>query len=245
MSRPSPSTVGSAMVWQPRARSAFSLATASSIRCVLVPVRRVVAADLLVEHEHVLVHQRGAQARRRRPGLGQSRPVPCQHRSVESVPTGRYACRTRGGRREQLEAADGFRIRRAHRGTPRPAAGVHRRAHLPGRDDLLEEQVAKPPREGRGWERPPVMDELKAKARAPRPVEPVPGSPPEGAGLTNLQYAPLAELSGTLVPGPRGPELRGPRHRQHGGAGRVRHASSSRTAGCGRCWTARSGRRSA
>jgi acyl-CoA dehydrogenase len=46
-----------------------------------------------------------------------------------------------------------------------------------------------------GWTRPPVIDELKAQARA-RGLWNLflPGE--HGAGLTNLQYAPLAELTG-------------------------------------------------
>jgi acyl-CoA dehydrogenase len=60
------------------------------------------------------------------------------------------------------------------------------------------------------WSTPPVIEELKAEARkrglwnlflARRPGEPPAGGPglPEeayGAGLTNLQYAPLAEITG-------------------------------------------------
>src|ERR1700722_13492107 len=58
MSRPSPITVGSAMVAQ-----RVELGHRVLGPLLLVPVLRVVAADLLVEHEHVLVHQRGAQIR--------------------------------------------------------------------------------------------------------------------------------------------------------------------------------------
>jgi acyl-CoA dehydrogenase len=63
-------------------------------------------------------------------------------------------------------------------------------------EKVFEEQAAELAEEGRPWERPPVMEELKAEARGrglwnlflPRRAE--------GAGLTNLQYAPLAELTG-------------------------------------------------
>jgi len=40
-----------------------------------------------------------------------------------------------------------------------------------------------------------VIDELKAQARS-QAVEPVLAHHPEGAGLSNLQYAPLAEITG-------------------------------------------------
>ena len=63
-------------------------------------------------------------------------------------------------------------------------------------------QVARAAAEGHGWERPPVMAELKAEARrrglwnlflAKTPhTEHLPGV----AGLTNQQYAPLAEITG-------------------------------------------------
>jgi acyl-CoA dehydrogenase len=63
-------------------------------------------------------------------------------------------------------------------------------------EPIFEEQAAKMASEGRGWERPPIMDELKAKARHRGLWNLFLAHHPEGAGLTNLQYAPLAELSG-------------------------------------------------
>ncbi len=63
-------------------------------------------------------------------------------------------------------------------------------------ETIFEEQAAKLASEGRGWERPPVMDELKAAARRQGLWNLFLAHHPEGAGLTNLQYAPLAELSG-------------------------------------------------
>ncbi len=73
------------------------------------------------------------------------------------------------------------------------------------------------------WRRPAVIDDLKAEARSRGLWNLFLAHHPEGAGLTNLQYAPLAEITGrspALAPG--GPELRRAGHRQHGGAGRVR-----------------------
>jgi acyl-CoA dehydrogenase len=69
-------------------------------------------------------------------------------------------------------------------------------AHIVPAEPVFEEQAAKLAGEGRGWERPPVMDELKAKARKRGLWNLFLAHHPEGAGLTNLQYAPLAELSG-------------------------------------------------
>jgi len=63
-------------------------------------------------------------------------------------------------------------------------------------EKIFEEQAAKLASEGRGWERPPLMDELKAKARHRGLWNLFLAHHPEGAGLTNLQYAPLAEMTG-------------------------------------------------
>src|SRR5579884_2655005 len=63
-------------------------------------------------------------------------------------------------------------------------------------------QVAQAAAAGRRWERPPVMEELKAEARR-RGLWNLflargdrAGHLPGTAGLTNLQYAPLAEITG-------------------------------------------------
>jgi len=63
-------------------------------------------------------------------------------------------------------------------------------------EPVFSEQAAKLASEGRGWERPPIMDDLKAKARKRGLWNLFLAHQPAGAGLTNLQYAPLAELSG-------------------------------------------------
>jgi acyl-CoA dehydrogenase len=68
--------------------------------------------------------------------------------------------------------------------------------HITPAEPIFEEQAAKLASEGRGWERPPVMDDLKAKAKSRGLWNLFLAHHPEGAGLTNLQYAPLAELSG-------------------------------------------------
>jgi len=63
-------------------------------------------------------------------------------------------------------------------------------------EHVFEEQAAKLASEGRGWERPPIMHDLKAKARRRGLWNLFLAGHPEGAGLSNLQYAPLAELTG-------------------------------------------------
>jgi acyl-CoA dehydrogenase len=57
-------------------------------------------------------------------------------------------------------------------------------------------QVAEMAAGGRTWERPPVIDELKAAARERGLWNLFLTNRAGGAGLTNLQYAPLAEITG-------------------------------------------------
>jgi acyl-CoA dehydrogenase len=68
--------------------------------------------------------------------------------------------------------------------------------HVRPAEPVFEEQFAAMEAEGRGWERPPVMDELKATARSLGLWNLFLANRSEGAGLTNLQYAPLAEITG-------------------------------------------------
>jgi acyl-CoA dehydrogenase len=63
-------------------------------------------------------------------------------------------------------------------------------------EPVFAEQVARAEAEGRIWVRPPVIDELKQQARARGLWNLFLTNRPEGAGLTNLQYAPLAEITG-------------------------------------------------
>jgi acyl-CoA dehydrogenase len=63
-------------------------------------------------------------------------------------------------------------------------------------EKVFAEQVAEAAAAGRIWERPPVIDELKAQARGQGLWNLFLANHPEGAGLTNLQYAPLAEITG-------------------------------------------------
>jgi acyl-CoA dehydrogenase len=63
-------------------------------------------------------------------------------------------------------------------------------------EKVFAEQVTELAEQGRIWERPPVMEELKAEAKARGLWNLFLAHHPEGAGLTNLQYAPLAEITG-------------------------------------------------
>src|SRR5260370_5990197 len=58
---------------------------------------------------------------------------------------------------------------------------------------VSERQLAEAPSR---WQIPPVMEELKAKARAARLWNLFLPESELGAGLTNLEYAPLSEIMG-------------------------------------------------
>ncbi len=76
-------------------------------------------------------------------------------------------------------------------------------AHVYPAERVFAEQVADAAAQGRIWERPPVIDELKKQARALGLWNLFLAHHSEGAGLTNLQYAPLAEITGhspTIAP---------------------------------------------
>jgi acyl-CoA dehydrogenase len=63
-------------------------------------------------------------------------------------------------------------------------------------EPVFSAQVAEAAAQGVIWQRPPVIEELKAQARARGLWNLFLTHRPEGAGLTNLQYAPLAEITG-------------------------------------------------
>ena len=71
-------------------------------------------------------------------------------------------------------------------------------------EKVFAEQVAEAAAAGQVWQRPAVIDELKAEARGrglwnlflTRRAGEAEDAPHLGAGLTNLQYAPLAEITG-------------------------------------------------
>ncbi|HUB40034.1 MAG TPA: acyl-CoA dehydrogenase family protein [Streptosporangiaceae bacterium] len=68
--------------------------------------------------------------------------------------------------------------------------------HIIPAEKVFEEQAAEMASQSRGWERPPVLEDIKAEARKQGLWNLFLAHHPQGAGLTNLQYAPLAEITG-------------------------------------------------
>ena len=68
--------------------------------------------------------------------------------------------------------------------------------HIFPAEPVFAEQAHAVARSGDPWRRPPVIEELKAEARRRGLWNLFLAGHPEGAGLTNLQYAPLAEITG-------------------------------------------------
>ena len=92
---------------------------------------------------------------------------------------------------------------------------------------------------------PPIIEELKDGGPLARAVEPLPSAPRVGPGSDERGVRAARRDHGPLAaPGAGGDELQRSRHREHGGADALRHRRSTRSAGCARCWTARSARRS-
>ena len=69
-------------------------------------------------------------------------------------------------------------------------------SHVYPAEKVFADQVAEAAAAGRIWQRPPVIDELKAEARSRGLWNLFLPRHPGGGGLTNLQYAPLAEITG-------------------------------------------------
>jgi len=69
-------------------------------------------------------------------------------------------------------------------------------SHVYPAEKVFTEQVAEAAAAGQPWERPAIIDELKVEARSRGLWNLFLAHHPEGAGLSNLQYAPLAEITG-------------------------------------------------
>jgi acyl-CoA dehydrogenase len=68
--------------------------------------------------------------------------------------------------------------------------------HVYPAEPVFGEQAEAAARSGDPWQRPPIIDELKVEARKQGLWNLFLPGHPDGAGLTNLQYAPLAEITG-------------------------------------------------
>jgi acyl-CoA dehydrogenase len=68
-------------------------------------------------------------------------------------------------------------------------------AYVYPNEATYHEQLARP---GKRWSLPPIMDELKARAKAEGLWTMFAADPSIGAGLSNVDYAPLAEIMGRV-----------------------------------------------
>ena len=126
-------------------------------------------------------------------------------------------------------------IRCGHAHGPRPLRARGRAARRPARLHGLARRIRRRPVYERQIEEggdphqlPPVVEELKAEARKRGLWNLFLPDERWGAGLTNLDYAHLAEITGRSPHiAPEAINCARARHRQHGGAGDVRHPGAA------------------
>ncbi len=94
--------------------------------------------------------------------------------------------------------------------------------HVYPNEARFHEEIAANRRAGNAWVPTRIVEELKQKAQAQGLWNLWLPESEFGAGLTNLEYAPLCEIMGRSHLGPGGLQLLRARHRQHGGAGALR-----------------------
>ena len=104
--------------------------------------------------------------------------------------------------------------------------------HVYPNEATFHRQIA----DGDRWQPTAIVEELKPKARAAGLWNLFLPESEYGAGLTNVEYAPLCEIMGRVAGfAPGSLQLLGARHRQHGSAGPLRHARRSASSGSSRC----------
>ena len=92
--------------------------------------------------------------------------------------------------------------------------------HVYPAEAVYEEQMRE---SGNPHFQPPIIDDLKKEAKARGLWNLFHPHPEWGPGLTNLEYAPLAEIMGRSHLASRGHQLRRSGHGKHGGAHALRH----------------------
>ena len=112
--------------------------------------------------------------------------------------------------------------------------------HIYPNEARFDEEVA----QGERWQPLAMMEELKRKARAQGLWNLFLPAGEQADGLSNYEYAPLAEIMGRVRMGCGSVQLFGARHRQHGSAGALRDRRRRSVNGWSRCSPARSVRRS-
>ena len=111
--------------------------------------------------------------------------------------------------------------------------------HIYPNEQRFEDEVEANAEAGKRWTPLQVIEELKPKARAQGlwnlflpPTAGARARRTAARGLSNLDYAPLCEIMGRVPWSPRGLQLLGARHRQHGDARALRHRRRRRSTGC-------------